>query len=108
MFRRRDRRRLTRATRGLCDRMGKGFDAGRFFGVLGASFETFDEWQNALVRGYLLLSNRAMDEPAKLDESLRDALYTIETSIEAIMAATEDAADERFAARRKQQPTTHN
>ena len=97
---------MTRATRGLCDRMGKGFDAGRFFGVLGESFETLDEWQNALTRGYLLLSNRAMDEPSKLDEPLRDALYILEASIEAIIAATEDAADERFAATTKTTKTT--
>ena len=33
-----------------------------------------------------------MDCPEILDESMRDALYTIEVSIEAIIAAEENAA----------------
>lgn len=83
---------MTHAARGLRDRTGKGFDAGRFFGVVGKSFDTLDEWKNALARGYILLSNRAMDSPEILDESMRDALYTIEVAIEAIIAAEENAA----------------
>ncbi len=83
---------MTHATRGLCDRTGKGFDAGCFFGAVGKSFDTLDEWKNALTKGYILLSNRAMDCPEILDESMRDALYTIEVSIEAIIAAEENAA----------------
>lgn len=42
---------MTHATRGLCDRTGKGFDAGCFFGAVGKSFDTLDEWKNALTKG---------------------------------------------------------